>query len=886
MKKKNRFESIITKFFVCVWIAGGALLASPLFSADAQTVTISDANLRTVIEQALNKASGAAITEAELAGLRHLNARNRNISTLTGLEKAADLRSINLRKNAVADISPLVNLPRLRLLNLQENPLNYASLYTHIPAIERTIRNQEREHGHLTYTARVPTTLAKGSGDNQLLVSDATPTRLKSPFVVVVKDGASHVFAGVPVTFAVTAGGGSISATTVATDDTGKAQTTLTTGATQAGTHTVSATVRHAGQTLIQTFTTNFAPHLNGPFNSSISENQKTVVTVTGTDDDNGDSLNGYSITPLIPTGDQEKFEIDAVTGTLSFRESPDFENPTDTDRNNEYTVFVGVSSGKGVREETTWNLFSVTVTDTDEPPAKPAAPTVTGADATLTELSVSWLAPTNTGPAITDYDVQYREGTTGAFTDANFTGTATNTTLTGLTAGTSYQVQVRAKNAEGTGAWSTSGSGTTAVNAAPTFTSPTTYTFSVPENTTAVTTVTATDTDASDTVTYALSGADSTAFSISTEGVLTFSTAPDFENPTDVQSTDPVNAASNNVYLVKVTATGGTGARALDVSTEMLTITVTDADEPPVKPDVPTVTAASHTSLNVSWTAPPNTGKPDITAYDVRYRKGTAGTFTDKPHTGTATTTTLTGFTPNTSYQVQVRATNAEGTGPWSDAGTDKTDYRPEDVNKDGEVDIDDLVAVGTHISGTTNSAHDADVNNDGDVDTDDIRLVARAALDAAATKAAPAYPRIQTPDALTAATLQDFIQQAKRRNQLDADYQNGIAVLETLLESLLIPEKTTLLPNYPNPFNPETWIPYQLASAAEVTLTLYDVTGRGVRTLALGHQPAGVYQHKSRAAHWDGRNAFGEPVASGIYFYTLTAGNFTATGKLLIRK
>ena len=57
-------------------------------------------------------------------------------------------------------------------------------------------------------------------------------------------------------------------------------------------------------------------------------------------------------------------------------------------------------------------------------------------------------------------------------------------------------------------------------------------------------------------------------------------------------------------------------------------------------------------------------------------------------------------------------------------------------------------------------------------------------------------------------------------------------------------------------------------------------------MRTLALGHQPAGVYQHKSRAAHWDGRNAFGEPVASGIYFYTLTAGNFTATGKLLIRK
>ena len=100
------------------------------------------------------------------------------------------------------------------------------------------------------------------------------------------------------------------------------------------------------------------------------------------------------------------------------------------------------------------------------------------------------------------------------------------------------------------------------------------------------------------------------------------------------------------------------------------------------------------------------------------------------------------------------------------------------------------------------------------------------------------------------------------------------------------VIPDETALLSNYPNPFNPETWIPYQLAKSADVTLTIYDVRGVVVRQLVLGHQPAGVYQSRGRAAYWDGRNALGEPVASGVYFYTLTAGNFTATQKLLIRK
>ena len=99
-------------------------------------------------------------------------------------------------------------------------------------------------------------------------------------------------------------------------------------------------------------------------------------------------------------------------------------------------------------------------------------------------------------------------------------------------------------------------------------------------------------------------------------------------------------------------------------------------------------------------------------------------------------------------------------------------------------------------------------------------------------------------------------------------------------------LPVETTLLSNYPNPFNPETWIAYHLAAPAEVTLRIYAVDGKLVRTLALGHQAAGYYQNKSRAAYWDGRNAVGECVVSGVYFYTLTAGDFLATGKMLIMK
>ena len=200
-------------------------------------------------------------------------------------------------------------------------------------------------------------------------------------------------------------------------------------------------------------------------------------------------------------------------------------------------------------------------------------------------------------------------------------------------------------------------------------------------------------------------------------------------------------------------------------------------------------------------------------------------------------------------------------------------------DVNQDGVVNILDLVLVSTNFGQTGENI--ADVNGDGIVNIADLVKVASEMGTGAAAPAA----RPQTLEILTAADVQQWLTQAQHADLTDITSQRGILVLEQLLASL-IPKETSLLPNYPNPFNPETWIPYQLSEPTEVTLTIYAVNGRLIRTLALGHQLAGMYQNKSRAAYWDGKNEVGEQVASGVYFYTLTAGEFTATRKMLIRK
>ena len=298
----------------------------------------------------------------------------------------------------------------------------------------------------------------------------------------------------------------------------------------------------------------------------------------------------------------------------LTFRSAPNFEDATDADASNTYEVVVRATSGTGARAKTADQTITVTVTDVDdEAPGVPAAPTVSSAS--VSSVTAAWAAPANAGPPITDYDYRYRvKSTAPGWTEVtNTTSTALSATITGLAEDTEYEVQVRATNDEGTSGWSDPGSASTDANAAPAFTS--SATFDAAENQTAAGTVEASDSDTGDSVTgYAIQGgADRSKFSIgAASGVLTFRSAPNFEDATDDDA--------SNTYEVVVRATSGTGARA-KTADQTITVTVTDVDgEAPGVPAAPTVSSASVSSLTAAWAAPANAGPP-ITDYDYRYR-------------------------------------------------------------------------------------------------------------------------------------------------------------------------------------------------------------------------------------------------------------------------
>ena len=415
----------------------------------------------------------------------------------------------------------------------------------------------------------------------------------------------------------------------------------------------------------------------------------------------------------------------------------------------------------------------TISVTDVDEPPAAPALTVSPSATEPGTKIGASWTAPDMTGkPALSGYDVQYKLADDSSWTSHSFSGTGTSTTLTGLTAGKSYDVRVRAANDEGDGAWATGR----------TVTDGNSVTRSVAENSAAGTAVgsavTATSNPDGYTLTHSLGGTDAASFSIeSSSGQIKVKAALDYEakssysvivtvdaagagvqaaslepnapgsytvpvtirvtdvnEPPQFQSatakrtvvensaagtkigaaftaTDPdgdtlhysltgTDAASFDIgsgtgqitvksgsvpdheakssYSVTVNVTDrkkadGTADTAID-ETIAVTINVSDADEPPAKPAAPSVSANPATpasKIDVSWTAPDMTGKPAITDYDARYRKIGDSAWTDLSVAGTGTTAAVSGLDSGKSYEVQVRATNDEGTGEWSGSGT-----------------------------------------------------------------------------------------------------------------------------------------------------------------------------------------------------------------------
>ena len=297
-----------------------------------------------------------------------------------------------------------------------------------------------------------------------------------------------------------------------------------------------------------------------------VPENTTVVGSAEAADPDADDA----TVTYVLGGTDSALFSISAA-GVIAFDAAPDFETPGcgTAPGSNTCTLTVTASAGADTRAMSTpVRTITVTVTDVG-PPAKPAAPTF--GDTTSTTIVVNWLAPASPGSAITDYDVQYREGTTGGWTPHTHDGTALTATLTSLNAGASYQVQVRATNGEGQSGWSDPGTATASDNNAPAFDAES-YAFELEENADGGTdavdvgTVSATDPDGH-TVSYEIAdGDDGGVFAIASDGAITYTgggedheTTPSFT--LTVRATDTHNGSD-------------------DVEA---TVSVTDVNEPPV---------------------------------------------------------------------------------------------------------------------------------------------------------------------------------------------------------------------------------------------------------------------------------------------------------------
>ncbi len=402
------------------------------------------------------------------------------------------------------------------------------------------------------------------------------------------------------------------------------------------------------------------APTNNAPvFSSSsvsreITENtaagQDVGAAVTATDADAGDTLS-YTL----GGADVAAFDFVETTGQIRTKAGVSY----DHEAKSSYTVTVTATDNSNA---TAVADVTISVTDVDEPPSAPATPMVSAVSGSTTSLSVSWAAPANAGkPAIASYDVQYRVGSSGTWSDGPVDVAGTSTTIASLVADTLYEARVRASNAEGDSGWSDPpGSGRTnaPTNNAPVFSS-SSVSREITENTAAGqdvgAAVTATDADAGDTLSYTLGGADVAAFDfVETTGQIRTKAGVSYDHE------------AKSSYTVTVTATDNSNATAVaDV-----TISVTDVDEPPSAPATPMVSAVSGstTSLSVSWAAPANAGKPAIASYDVQYRVGSSGTWSDGPVDVAGTSTTITSLVADTLYEARVRASNAEGDSGWSD--------------------------------------------------------------------------------------------------------------------------------------------------------------------------------------------------------------------------
>ena len=403
----------------------------------------------------------------------------------------------------------------------------------------------------------------------------------------------------------------------------------------------------------------NTAPEITSPSSFDVPENRTVARRLAARDTDPGDEVTGWDI---VGGSDQGQFSIASDTGDLSFREPSDYEAPGD----NQYLVTVEVRSGAGAREFAAEKTLTVRVTDEREPPGVPEAPIFSGE--TADSLRVSWSEPDNTGPDITDYDVQYREEGRGGFTDGNHQGPGLTLTLTDLNPGTVYEVQVRATNDEGTGGWSDPGEGMTvtpltvvmASGADPPVSGPFTVRFSFSEPVTGF--------SRSDIET----GQDPACTDDRNNPVFCDPVIGGLETTDDRVFTATVTPWTDRVahsYTLRLTVAGGAvrssvGSKPNEEPEEPLEVRVSP---PGVEEPISSMglgASSGSGSVRLSWNRPSEDGGSAIIRYEYRYQ-AVGEAWSEWENVGAGTRSVTVGSLVNgREYVFEVRAVNALGKG------------------------------------------------------------------------------------------------------------------------------------------------------------------------------------------------------------------------------
>ena len=761
-------------------VVAGLTKLTELYLSDNNVSDISAvAGLNNLTQLSLGGNISDIAAVARLTNLTRLILWRNNISDISAVAALTDLTVLGLESNSITDISPvsgLTNLTELYLannnisdilplventglgggdrINVWRNPLSYASINTHIPDLQA--RGVE-----VFFHNRTPQKIRIVSGNDQHGMPDAT---LAKPFVVEIQDQKGAAFEGVPVTFAVTEGDGTLHTTRTATDSNGRAESTLTLGP-NPGTNTVTVSV--AGSQEKETF------------NAEGVRTPKTLEIFSGGDQEGapGAALENPFVVEVRDQTDkplpgvQVTFSVSSGGGTLSATSAM-----ADVNGRAESILTLGPNPGTntvtvsvtGITRTEMFNAEGIRIPKTLKIVSEGDQVGIPGE---VLEKPLVAEVRDQTDKPLPGVEVMFSVSTGGGMLSATDVTTDSN--------GRAESILTLGPN-PGTNTVTVS---VTGIQEQQTFTA---EGIRIP-------------------LAFWIISGDKQ------QGLLGEALANPFVVEVRDQSGDPLPG-------VQVTFSVSSGGGTLSA-----TITTTDSN------------GRVESTLTLGLNPGPNTVTVSVTGIQ---EEQTITAIAEPPPI-------------------------------------------PQDVNRDDVVNILDLVLVAS-VLGDEGGDLAADVNGDGVVNILDLVMIAGVLGNAAA---APSVWYRDLEIAPTRAEVGQWLAQAGELELTEATSQRGVLFLEQLLVALT-PKETALLPNYPNPFNPETWMPYQLAEDAFVTLTIYDGRGRAVRTLEIGHRISGFYEDRSQAIYWDGRNDFGEGVASGVYFYRLSAGDYSATRKMLIIK